>query len=412
MARKKWYIVMLLFALTLEVQSQEILKVDTMRAVAPVELGDSTDFIAVEQKARGNWFITASVGGNSVFAEANRRYDHFYERVRPEFRLSVGKWVTPLWGLRFQVGVGALGAHYYPFRFYNMYDDVPDHSTMPEEAKKYLSVKDGKTWFHRKFTYMDFQFNLMTDVVRWFTREDKNIGFYLFAGPGFSHAFGSQGLSQNNSFAFKAGGQLDIRLSDKLSLITELQGTIVDESFDGQIGGYDSKINRTLEGYAGWTVGLTYKFGGKKFKRFVKVNPVVLETIHYMRPEEVTLQDEKVDISLPFIVRFFIDKYNIEEDQKLNIHKVVTYLQEHPSAKLRLSGYADKETAYPSYNMKLSQHRIESVKNYIIKRYGIASSRLLTEAEGDQERADTTERAYDVNFPWNRAVVMQIIENE
>ncbi|WP_455668062.1 OmpA family protein [Phocaeicola sp.] len=410
MIRKIGCTVVLLWALSFAAQSQETVKVDTIRSVSPVVLGDSTDFIAVEQKARGNWFVTAAVGGNTVFAEANRRYDHFYERGHPELRLSVGKWVTPLWGLRFQVGVGKWGAHYYPFRFYNMYDDVPDHSTMPEEAKKYLSVKDGVTWFHRKFMYMDFQFNLMTDVVRWFTREDKKIGFYLFAGPGFTHAFSSQGLSQNNSFAFKAGGQLDIRLSDKLSLITELQGTIVDESLDGQIGGYDNKINRTLEGYAGWTVGLTYKFGGKKFKRFIKVNPVVLETIHYMRPvekkEAVILKEEKVDMDLPFTVRFFIDKYTIEEDQKLNIHKVATYLQEHPLAVVHLSGYADRETASHVYNMKLSERRVRSVRNYIIRNYNIAPSRIVTIAKGD------VERAYEEDYRWNRAVVMQIIENE
>lgn len=410
MIRKIGYTVMLLCTLSFAAQSQETVKADTIRSVSPLELGDFTDIIAVEQEARGNWFLTAAVGGSTLFAEANRRYDHFYERIRPEFRLSVGKWITPLWGLRFQVGAGALAAHYYPFRFYNMYDEVPDHSTMPQEAKKYLSVKDGVTWFHRKFMYMDFQFNLMTDVVRWFTREDKKIGFYLFAGPGFSHAFGSQGLSRNNSFAFKAGAQLDIRLSDKWSLIGELQGTIVDESFDGQIGGYDSRLNRTLEGYAGCTVGLTYKFGGKKFKRFVKVNPVVLETVYYMRPaeepEQVILKEEKADMSLPLVVCFFIDQYNIEEDQKLNIHKVAAYLQEHPSAVVRLIGYADKETAYPSYNMKLSERRVKSVRNYIIKHYKIAPSRLITVAKGD------VERAYEEDYRWNRAVVMQIIENE
>lgn len=314
-------------------------------------------------------------------------------------------------GVRFQTGIGALGAHYYPFRFYNMYDELADHSTMPEEAKKYLSVKGGTTWFHRKFIYMDFQFDLMTDVVRWFTREEKKIGFYLFAGPGFSHAFGSQGLSRNNSFAFKAGGQLDIRLSDKLSLVTELQGTIVDESFDGQIGGYDSKINRTLEGYAGWTVGLTYKFGGKKFKRMVKVNPVVLETIYYARPAEkpasVVPRQEVEELALVFTVRFFIDRSNIEDDQILNIHKVATYLQEHPSATVRLTGYADRETAYSSYNLKLSERRVRSVQEYIMQHYdNIDSSRFVTSAKGD------VERAYEEDYRWNRAVVMEIIKNE
>ena len=408
--RKTLFIGILLSMRLVFIQAQEVILTDTIRTALPVTLGDSTDIITAEQTARGNWFFSVSAGVNSIEAEANRKYDNLLQRVRPVVQMSVGKWVTPVWGLRFQVGVGNLAAHYYPFRFFNMYDDIPDHSTMPEEAKKYLSVKDGATWFHRKFMYTDFQFNIMTDVVRWFTREDKRVGLYLFAGPGFSHAFGSQGLSRNNAFAFKLGGQMDLKLSDKLSFIAELQGTIVDESFDGQIGGLSNEINRTLEGYAGLTVGLTYKFGGKKFKRFVKVNPVELETVYYslpvQAPEEILPEEQEVDMFMPFTVRFLIDKYNIEEDQKLNIHKIAVYLQKHPSTSLRLSGYADKETANSSYNMKLSERRVKSVKTYIAKTYGIEPSRLQTVAKGDQEKV------YQEDYRWNRAVVMQIIENE
>jgi len=391
------------------VLGQEV-RTDTIRSSRqPLILGDSTDIATVSQRINGNWFISISGGVNSLAAEGNRLYDKFYQRVRPTAHMSIGRWFSPVWGVRFQLGVGALGAHYYPFSFYNLYDQLPDHSTMPEEAKKYLVQKDGKTWFHRKFIYTDMQLNLMTDVVRWFADEEKRVGFYLFTGPSFSHVFKSQGLSVNNSFGWKAGGQLDIKLSDKLSLITELQGTVVDEAFDGQIGGYSDKKNRTLEGYASWTVGLTYKFGGKKFKRYVQVNPVVLETVYHTRPAAVVPvvpEAVKPDMNIPFTVRFYIDKSNIEEDQKLNIHKVATYLQEHPEAKLRLSGYADRETAYPSYNMKLSRRRVDTVKKYIIKTYGIAPERLVIAAKGD------VERAYDEDYRWNRAVVMQIVETE
>ena len=69
-----------------------------------------------------------------------------------------------------------------------------------------------------------------------------------------------------------------------------------------------------------------------------------------------------------------------------------------------LTGYADKETAYPEYNMRLSQRRVNSVKKYLIEECGIAEERIETNAKGD------TERVYDEDFRWNRVVVMTIVE--
>ena len=54
--------------------------------------------------------------------------------------------------------------------------------------------------------------------------------------------------------------------------------------------------------------------------------------------------------------------------------------------------------------MKLSQRRVNNVRDYLVD-CGIAPSRITTEAKGD------TQRAYDEDFRWNRAVVMKIIDN-
>lgn len=98
MIRKVFSTVIVLFAFSLATYAQEKVKIDTVRTVSPVVLGDSTDLITIEQRVHGNWFATLSAGVNSIEAEANRRYDKFYERVRPTIQLSVGKWISPLWG--------------------------------------------------------------------------------------------------------------------------------------------------------------------------------------------------------------------------------------------------------------------------------------------------------------------------
>ena len=411
MVKKVVCIGALLLALPYAMRAQEV-KTDTVR-VAQLdkiisELGDSTDIVVAGRSRSSNWFISGAIGMNGLAAEANREYESFIKRMQPMGQISVGKWFSPLWAFRFQVGAGKLCGHSLPFNFYNMFDKVPDHTLIPEEAKPYFSEKDGRTWFHRQFTYMDFQFNLMSNVVRWFTRDEEPVNFYLFVGPGFSHTFEKQGITPDNSFSLNAGAQLDVKLSDKLSLIAELQGTIVDESFDGQIGGLSSKKNRTVEGYGGLSIGITYKFGGQKFNRYTKVNPVVLESVYYT-PAPIVVEVPAAEPELlvtEFPVRFLIDQSTIEEDQMTNIHLVVDYLREHPKARLKLSGYADKETAYPAYNMKLSERRVKAVKDCLVKEFNIDPDRLQTSAKGD------IERAYEEDYRWNRAVVMEIIEDE
>ena len=73
---------------------------------------------------------------------------------------------------------------------------------------------------------------------------------------------------------------------------------------------------------------------------------------------------------------------------------------------MRITGYADRETAYPEYNLRLSQRRVNAVQEYLVDECGIDPARLITDAKGD------TERVYDEDFRWNRVVVMNVIENE
>ena len=411
MVKKVVFIGMLLGSLPFMSMAQEALKTDTIRTELQSDfletVGDSTDLV-VAGDGTANWFISLSGGVNSLAAEANREYDNFIDRSRLSFRLSVGKWFTPVWGFRVQMGIGKLSGHSQLLNYYNIYDELADHTAMPEEMKPYLSERDGQTWLHRKFTYMDWSVDLMTDAVRWFVKEKQPVGVILFAGPGFAHSFGSQGLSASNSFAFNAGVQLNVNVHKHWDVFAELQGNIVDETFDGQIGGTAGVRNRPLEGYAGLTIGFAYKFGGRKFNRYAKVNPVTYESVRYMQPPTVVEvpQESTEEVVTTFAVRFFIDKHNIEDDQKLNIDRMARYLKRHPEAKLELTGYADKETAYPEYNLKLSQRRVKAVRDYLVKECGIDKSRLVTDAKGD------TQRVYNEDYRWNRAVVMRIIENE
>jgi outer membrane protein OmpA-like peptidoglycan-associated protein len=168
----------------------------------------------------------------------------------------------------------------------------------------------------------------------------------------------------------------------------------------GELGGDYKK----LDFLAAATIGLSYNFGGNTSKTTVEI-PVIYEDTYKPQPQIIKeVKAPAKNIIAPFAVRFLIDKSYIEKGQKPQINKIAEYLKSNPETKIMLTGYADKETAYPEYNMRLSQRRVDSVKKYLINECGIAEDRIETNAKGD------TERVYDEDFRWNRVVVMSIIE--
>ena len=64
------------------------------------------------------------------------------------------------------------------------------------------------------------------------------------------------------------------------------------------------------------------------------------------------------------------------------------------------------DTAYPEYNQKLSERRVNAVRDYLVNECGIDPSRLVMDARGDKERV------YSEDYRWNRVVVMRVIEND
>ncbi len=75
------------------------------------------------------------------------------------------------------------------------------------------------------------------------------------------------------------------------------------------------------------------------------------------------------------------------------------YLQDNPDVNISVVGFADKDTGSAAYNQTLSQKRAQAVADRLVKKYGIAESRLDVKAEG------SSEQPYPANNDWNRIVI-------
>lgn len=88
---------------------------------------------------------------------------------------------------------------------------------------------------------------------------------------------------------------------------------------------------------------------------------------------------EKVCITLK--IEFDFDKSDIKPKYHNVIGKVDEFLKKYPNTTAVIEGHTDNRGSY-QYNIKLSERRADSVRNYLIEKFGIAPERLTTKGYG------------------------------
>jgi len=100
----------------------------------------------------------------------------------------------------------------------------------------------------------------------------------------------------------------------------------------------------------------------------------------------------KQKISVTLIIEFDYDKADVKPLFHNDIEKVANILRAYPEKDLELEGHTDS-TGPDAYNMDLSKRRAESVKKYLVEKFGIAGSRIKTIAFGESMPVATNETA-------------------
>ena len=90
----------------------------------------------------------------------------------------------------------------------------------------------------------------------------------------------------------------------------------------------------------------------------------------------------------------------VTADQRANVERVANYLKSHPEATCTIKGYASPE-GKEEVNVKLANGRAASVKDMLVKKYGIAANRINAEGQGISNMFD--------ELSWNRVSICEII---
>ena len=261
------------------------------------------------------------------------------------------------------------------------------------------AINDGQARVY-KYNYVEGAIDLMADLAALFGgyKADRTINPYIFGGVGANYAFGNdEANALSKSFpttnylwdgssispALRAGLGFNIRLSDAVALNLEGNTSFINDHFKSKKG---SKADFQIKALA----GLTFSFGKAKPAPAPVIVPPAPAPAPVKEPEPtkpVVEEKEPVIVepafeSLQRNIFFVINKWDIRDSEQLKIDEIVACMKENPETKVRISGYADKDTGTAKRNQFLSEKRSEIVAQAIINA-GISKDRIITEYFGD-----------------------------
>lgn len=304
-----------------------------------------------------NWYFQGNVGGQYTLGEAK-----FTDLLSPNAQLGVGYNFSPAFGARFTANTWqSKGGWVSPSQLYKWNYVAPQ---------------------------LDLTINLSNAICGFNPKRVFNAT--LFAGAAANIAFSNDEANKLDTKGYKleylwdgtkvspagrVGLDLDLRLSDAVSLNVEGAANILSDK-------YNSKKAGNADWYFNALVGLKVALG-KTYNKIAE--PVVAApTIPTSKPEPkpepkpivTPAAEKKIDVF------FLIRSSEISEKENVKVQEMISFLKQYPTAKVTVTGYADAGTGNPKINIGYSEGRAKVVTEALINA-GIDSSRITTEAKGD-----------------------------
>lgn len=343
----------------------------------------STDKYKVEtNRFWNNWFISVGGGAQVYFGDHDKQVD-FGKRLAPALDVAVGKWFTPGIGMRLEYsGLKLKGATNFKESHYTG-EDVP--------GKRGSGYDLGYQKFNMSNLHADVLFNLSNLLCGYNEKRVWNVSPYI--GVGWAHV-------SNDPKVDDISGNLGIlnswRLCDALNLNLDVRGTLVNDDFDGELGG------RKGEGMLTATLGLTYKFKQRGWDRSKTVTRYDNAALDEMRQRLNELRDENdrlrralaegnkqeaqtivKRVAASNLITFRIGRSELSNEARANLGMLAEIIKSaDDNATYTITGYADRGTGSKKTNDRLSKARAQAVYDCLTKEYGVKASQLRMDHKG------------------------------
>lgn len=350
-------------------------------------------------KGGDNWYI----GINAGVATPMQKWDNygFMKGVAPSFGVRLGKNLNTVLGV-------AIDANAY-FK----------------STKK--SLMNTKTFINT--TNVDVLGTLnLSNLFGGYQGEPRLFELFFLGGFGWTHEFGSLLGTSANGINSKAAFDLAFNLGADKAWQIYLEPAVIYGLWDnGKLSNalsnpYNSFKYDSRNGLFQLNVGVNYKFGnsnnshnftieqlrdqgeiddlnarinelrGENDKKDMRIARDIrriaeledsLKAARNVKPTVVKNVVTKVvnnNVLQPTVI-FGQGKSAVDAAQMASVAMIAKYMKNHPESRLLIKGYASPE-GNPELNQRLSEARAASVKNALVKRYGIPESRLETQGMG------------------------------
>ena len=341
------------------------------------------------EKCGDNIFI--SIGGGAGTFLNSENNENLGKSIAPLVTFSLGKWSTPIWGVRGQVAgwEGYLNTNQNGGPINGAGN--PEFGPVVKYEKKYISA----------------QLDALLGLSHWWGgyRPDRLFNVSAFFGPGFTFAkgYGSAAIVRNAADTEWSRvvdlGKTKALINGSVGLLGQFNvSKYIDINLEAR-GGISSTIfgkynPAHTDGSVGVTAGLTYTFGGKKFVPNTKVVETIDNSEQYRKllaEKEAELAEarralanvkpvtkevvKEVEVAGPRAIFFQINKAVIDDYGMVNIQLAAKIIKANPNKKYTIAGYADKATGSASVNQKLSDQRAKVVYDALVKE-GVSPSQL------------------------------------
>lgn len=350
-------------------------------------------------RMRDNWFIDAE-GGVGFFMSPYDAHAPFGKRIGAKVNLHIGKWFSPLIGIRFggdfeqlrgatwTGNYAALGYRNWP----SMYEDG----------------KYAPTHFNDAGVTADVLFNVSNWLAGYKPHRFYNAIFYVgmdanwvYARDGarpVSHGPWKYGANDDTdhsrNYSVHAGLLNSFAITKKFDLLLDARFDFMQEHTDGAGMGY-----RTWNEYPSLMIGMSYKIGKSEWNAPVTA---VCPEWRYTDAEGDALAQELADLKRKYAdiesqlrkclekpvaaeptkaplatVYFPINRTEVLGVQR-NVVEAVAEVMKNENSNYMLTGWADNYTGNDVINTRLRKGRVATVKKELVNK-GVAENRLETQ---------------------------------
>jgi outer membrane protein OmpA-like peptidoglycan-associated protein len=327
-----------------------------------------------------HWYVRGQIGGQYTLGEVK-----FGDLVSPNAQIAAGYNFTSLWGARIAVnawqskGGSKINGTQYDWKYNYV-------APMVDATLNLTNLFGG------------FKANRLVDLTL-FAGIGANIGFnndeaWTANGDILAQQFPTYGEDymqylwdgSKARFVGRAGIDVDFNVCERVAIGLELSANTLSDK-------YNSKKAGNSDWYFNGLIGAKVNLGKTTKQKTVPAKVQVVEKI-VEKPvekvvEKIVYRDRIVEKKAEPLRReifFTIRATQIVKEEMAKVEEIANYLKANPNAKVVITGHADKGTGNATINKNLSEKRAKIVADTLVKKFGIAESRISYEAKGDSEQ--------------------------